>query len=125
MSYSRRNRLCCLAVLVFASGCTKTDADVLAGIGRKLLDRANVATGSVEQNWTKTPSRFVIDLRVKNRLRWDKALADVAIEVQTTETAVELKGTVPTEELARRAMDLAESTAGVEKVVNSLRVQGP
>ena len=119
----RRNRYWCLALILFAAGCTKSDADILAGIGRKLLDRANTASANIEQNWSKSPNRLVIDLRVKNRLRWDKALAEFPIEVCTTETAVELKGAVPTAELVRRAIDLTETTAGVAKVVNSLRVE--
>ena len=57
------------------------------------------------------------------RLRWDSLLADVRIEVQTTGAEVELKGTVKNEAQRRRAGDIAETTAGVLAVNDSLKVE--
>ena len=60
--------------------------------------------------------------RVSARLRWDKSLVDAKIEVSEAGTTVELKGTVGEPAQKQRALELAESTAGVEKVTDSLEV---
>ena len=54
------------------------------------------------------------------RLRWDKQLADTAIEVVPAGAGVELRGKVRNLEQRRRAVMLADSTAGVEGVKDSL-----
>jgi osmotically-inducible protein OsmY len=62
---------------------------------------------------------------VLTRLRWDKGLAGTAVQVDTPGTGVvRLQGTVADDQQRRRAVDLAESTQGVEKVVDELTV-GP
>ena len=69
--------------------------------------------------------RLVLENRVKTRLHWDRALAEASIEVHATDKAVELKGTLSSQEQVRRAVELAESTVGVDRVVNSLQVERP
>jgi osmotically-inducible protein OsmY len=62
---------------------------------------------------------------VLTRLRWDKGLAGTAVQVDTPGTGVvRLQGIVADDQQRRRAVDLAESTQGVEKVVDELTV-GP
>ena len=55
------------------------------------------------------------------RLRWDKQLADADIQVSSAGPGVvRLQGTVADGEKQQRAKELAESTQGVEQVVNDL-----
>jgi hypothetical protein len=124
MILSRTKRLSLIAgIALLLAGCTKTDADVLAGIGRKLVDRGQKVSDNLEQAWTKMPGRQSLDSRVRARLRWEKSLAESPIEVHAVENTVELKGTVAGEEQARRAVELAEATLGVDRVVNSLQIE--
>lgn len=115
-----------LSGMVFSgTGCSKSDPETLASIGHKLADRTQLISDNLEQTWSKFSGRVVVESRIKARLHWDKSLADAAIEVHATDKAVELKGTVATQAQAQRAVELAESTVGVEKVVNSLQVDQP
>ena len=114
-----------VAVLLTGSGCSKTDPDTLATIGRKLADRSYLVSDNLEQTWTQLSGRLVLENRVKTRLHWDRALAEASIEVHATDKAVELKGTLSSQEQVRRAVELAESTVGVDRVVNSLQVERP
>ena len=55
------------------------------------------------------------------RLRWDKALANADIQVQPAGPGViRLQGNVVDAVQQQRAGELAESTQGVEQVVNEL-----
>ena len=63
--------------------------------------------------------------RVLTRLRWDKQLRDAAIEVHADEGVVELRGNVADEKQKQWAVQLAESTVGVERVTDNLTVGTP
>ncbi|MGH9676255.1 MAG: BON domain-containing protein, partial [Candidatus Acidiferrum sp.] len=59
--------------------------------------------------------------RVLWRIRWDKQLAGEAIQVDSPSGGViNLKGVVNDINHHRRAVELAESTDGVERVVDKL-----
>jgi BON domain len=61
--------------------------------------------------------------RVYGRIRWDKALADQAIEIQVQEKdLVVLTGTVPDESTRDKAVQLARDTVGVRDVVDQLQL---
>jgi osmotically-inducible protein OsmY len=67
-----------------------------------------------------------IDARVLWRIRWDKSLAGADVQVETPSGGVvHLKGIVNDLTRQRRAIDLAESTEGVDKVVNELGLKQP
>ena len=71
---------------------------------------------------TSTP----VDARVRWRIRWDKALAGAEIEVNTPSSGVvQLRGIVNDLTRQRRAIELAETTEGVERVVNDLGLKQP
>lgn len=110
--------------LAFLSGCKKSDAEALANIGARIAERTQDMSDQARHKWTILPGRLTLENRVKYRLRWDKALAECTIEVSAQEQKVELTGTVPTADLVRRAVELTETTLGVDGVVNSLRVEG-
>ena len=68
---------------------------------------------------------MTLDTRVAARLRWDKALVNHKIEVTAADGVVELKGKVGDLIQRRRAVEIAQSTAGVNEVRDSLEVAGP
>ena len=64
---------------------------------------------SMRANWSDAS----LENRVSARLRWEKQLADVRIEVKSAGNGViELKGTVGNLHQRRRAVELAEMTEG-------------
>ncbi len=114
--------------LIFASlgGCSQQDADGLERIGRKLAARAELWTASLnEQLPLKLASLQgdTLENRVANRLRWDRLLVEEKIEVAANGAEIELKGLVSSAEQKRRAVELAENTTGVERVVDHLQVK--
>lgn len=121
-----------LAGLAVVSGCKQDDTDRLARVGRKLGARAETftaeATGQMLAGWTAARGNFddgALDVRVHNRLKWDKLLAGAAIDVEAAGKEVRLKGQVTSLAQRQRAMQLAEGTLGVEKVVDQLVAAGP
>ena len=120
----RLKKLGCMATMGLAlalSGCQRSDAEALASIAGKIAERTHGYAEQLQQKCPALPGS--LESRIKNRLRWDKSLADSTVEVVVADKNVELKGNLATPEQVRRAVDLAESTVGVENVVNSLRVE--
>jgi hypothetical protein len=106
-------------------GCNSDDSDRLGRIGRKVADRLAALTGEsdgkLNRGWAALRSgwdNYPIDVRVSMRLRWDRALTDCKIEVIRQGAKVELTGTVPNAAAHQRAIELAESTDGVESVAD-------
>ncbi len=61
--------------------------------------------------------------RVTNRIRWDKRLVNSVLQIEAQlDGAVILRGSVVDAAAKNRAVDLAESTVGVTKVVDELAV---
>jgi osmotically-inducible protein OsmY len=122
--------LACLALV--AAGCDGQDADRLARIGRKAVDKLQVQAGT---DPGRTPDslqsirgglgEFALDAKVSARLRWDKQLEGTTILVGAAGGgAVRLTGTVPSFEARQRAVQLANSTSGVSKVIDELTEAG-
>jgi osmotically-inducible protein OsmY len=105
-------------------GCSRQDTECLSGIGRKIADRASAATAHYRQHLDALNFSRGDNLveRVRLRLRWEKVLAGVQFEVLANGTEIELKGNFKNAEQRARAVELAESTAGVERVLVSLTV---
>jgi hypothetical protein len=62
-----------------------------------------------------------LDARVLWRIRWDKALAGADVQVESPSGGVvKLRGIVNDLGRQRRALELAESTEGVDRVINEL-----
>lgn len=110
-----------LCILFLLAGCARQDADSLARIGRKLAERAGDWIGDVREQLDLGGGDSV-QARVTQRLRWEKKLADVAIEVKAQGAEVELCGIVPDHALKLRALELAEATTGVQKVIDNIQV---
>jgi osmotically-inducible protein OsmY len=111
-------------VLTLAAGCNRQDTEALTRIGKKLVSRADSITGDLQSrantSWHTSGLDLDLEGRVAARLRWDKQLADTPLEVEASGGVVELRGQVRDLDQHRRAIMLAESTAGVEGVKDSL-----
>jgi len=118
--------LACLALLL--AGCDGQDADRLAKIGRKAADKLQAQTGGDPgrgadslQSIRGGLGEFALDAKVSARLRWDKELDGIPIQVGAVGAGVvKLSGKVPTFEARQRAVQLANSTTGVSKVIDEL-----
>jgi osmotically-inducible protein OsmY len=119
-----------LAVTVAAAvGCTNQDSDHLTRIAGKVAARfdglGDNANDKLSAGWRALHAdidELALDARVSARLRWEKTLAGSHIQVQANGGIVELKGTVHNLEQRRRAVEVAESTVGTEKVSDLLEV---
>jgi osmotically-inducible protein OsmY len=114
-------------VMTVSAGCSRQDAEGLSRIGRKISAHAKGSAGDVGGKVEhalfgskKDPS---LQEKVQDRLRWDNALADVKLEVSVKNKEVELKGEVKTAQQRLRAIDLAETSVGVEKVTDAIVVR--
>jgi osmotically-inducible protein OsmY len=131
MGSLHRRRICWLLFVsgIFLTGCTGEDTERLARVGHKVMGRAGALTGSSEAGLMRNLQAVRGEFgeqgaagKVSARLRWDKSLADAKIEVKEAGGAIELKGSVRDQAQKQRAVELAESTEGVEKVTDSLEV---
>lgn len=124
---SRRRRAIWLVSLVLVTAGCGQDADVLARLGRKSwskLESLGQETAThlgprIEAARAGCPDP-TLAARVSCRLRWDQALEGAAIEVHASEGNIELTGTVTNQAQRQKAVELAETTVGVEMVVDSL-----
>ena len=114
--------------VLFLTGCSRQDADVLARIGQNLWDRAQSV------NVTDTTNKLArsmplprsgdgdeLERRVESRLRADPALT--SLRVRTEGGQIKLCGRVRDEDERKRALSLAEEAAGAGKVIDGL--EGP
>jgi len=100
------------------------------GVGERLgesIDRGlNTLGQKIRKGWAdirKSIDELGVQGRVYGRLRWDKALANAPIEISVqNENTVVLSGTVPDRAAHTTAVNLAQSTIGVGKVVDQLTV---
>jgi BON domain len=113
-------------------GCTGEDNEHLGRVGRKVVDRAETLVGDpdgrLHRGWQALRGEMGevgLEGKVSQRLAWDKKLVNASIQVRADGGAVELKGAVRDEAQRKHALELAESTAGVNKVTDSLEVVPP
>lgn len=113
-----------LLCLLPAFGCSRQDSEGLARIARKLAARVGDVTGEVKGTLGNGLLNLELGLeaRVAARLRWDKSLAEAVITVTAQGNDIELKGTIKDQSQRQRAVELAESTSGVEKVSEQLQI---
>jgi osmotically-inducible protein OsmY len=111
--------------VTLASGCNQQDADCLSRIGRKVTAHARSGAGEVggkfDLRWARTEP--TLQEKIQDRLRFDNALTEIAFEVKVKDKEVELKGTVTTPLQRQHAVELAESVAGVDRVIDSLKLR--
>jgi osmotically-inducible protein OsmY len=114
---------------LLGTGCNRQDTECLARIGQKAAARAGVLTGrfhdSLTSGWhgvAAAAEENGLEARVATRLRWEQSLADTKINVQVKDGAIELTGAVADLTKRRRAVAVAESTVGVDKVLDLLQI---
>jgi osmotically-inducible protein OsmY len=109
-------------VLVGVCGCNRQDAEKLTRAGWKVTEKVQALVpnrtpwGSA---WGVMPD-LGVDGRVRARLQADKHLASFNVEVIAVDRGVRLRGHIGDAALKQRALEMAESTVGVEKVVDEL-----
>jgi hypothetical protein len=114
-----------LGLSALAAGCSRQDSDRLARVGKRLATRFEDVTADCSAGLGSSWNGGGPGLsgRVAARLRWDKGLAGLPIQVHGAGGGtVELKGSVRDLSQRRRAVELAESTDGVEKVNDQLQI---
>jgi hypothetical protein len=111
-------------IIVACSVCNRSDGDRLARVAGKvtqkiqeLLPERTPLTGSFALT-----SGVNLDNRVRDRFKTDRYLAPLPIDIDVNVSTVRLRGPVNDEVLKRRAVEIAESTVGVEKVVDEIVV---
>jgi osmotically-inducible protein OsmY len=118
-----------LLITFLAAGCSREDTDRLAKIGQISKERTQAALANMEKDHIATKSGgltlFPSDVahRVQQRLKSDKKLAELNIEISAEGGEVELQGIVHNDTQRKRAVELASETVGVAKVKDNLKVQ--
>lgn len=117
-----------LGLALSICGCSQ-DADRLArvvhktsakfnGLTEGLRDKLHNGWGAVRSSVSETS----LDSRVGLRLRWDSDMTGADVQVRLAGPGVvELTGVVADLAQRRRAVELAETTTGVESVLDHLR----
>jgi osmotically-inducible protein OsmY len=104
----------------------KTETAVEKGVGKaeqgvsKAADKTAEAVGKVGDKASDTS----VTTRVKAGFSGEKLLQDTAIDVDTTNHVVTLRGTVASDAAKARAGEIARSIDGVTRVVNEIVVRG-
>ena len=117
-----------IGLVLLLAGCEGQDADRLAKIGTKVIDKLQGQTGGATgrlpdslQSIRGGLGEFALDAKVAARVRWDQQLDGMPIQVVGTKPgAVKLSGTVSSFEAHQRAIQLARSTTGVTDVIDEL-----
>jgi osmotically-inducible protein OsmY len=125
-----------LGVLVFGAivggslaGSKSTDPDRIAAVGQVVGQKVRAAlpepakvTGPLAA--LRVGDALTVEERVRVRVRTDKRMAGAEVYAVPGANAgeVRLRGVAATADQAQRAVRIAESTTGVEKVVNEIAV---
>jgi hypothetical protein len=125
IAMSRLPTLFVLSLLALTAGCKPRDGDILRKIVHRTGEKLQGAVGPVNRlgEGAAGAARSGAAGRVEARLRWDRYLANIRVEASGDEDGVVvLSGKVKNVQLKQRALDLAQSTVGVERVKDEVRV---
>lgn len=120
-----------LGLAVLACGCGGEDTARLGRVGRLTMAKFGALTRGVRaklaggwQGARAAAGEDAIDGRVAQRLRWDKDMVGAEVQVSAPEPGVvRLQGTVSGLTQRRRAVALAQSTLGVQEVLDELTAE--
>lgn len=119
-----------LATALCILGCSERDADRISKVSGKALDKANEFTSHASEriglsirSAKGNLDQLELTGRVYARLNWDQPLQGSAIKVSADKGHITLTGNVKDEAQRRRAVDLTQSTAGVDKVTDTLQAE--
>jgi hyperosmotically inducible periplasmic protein len=104
------------------AGCDRADGDRLARAGRRaaLNVQALVPERTPFADAINLPKNATAVERVRARFQSDRSLGSLAIEIAGSDGVVRLKGQIADQAIRQRAIDMAEATVGVEKVIDEL-----
>lgn len=119
---------CLFLLALLPAGCKARDGDTLRQASRKAGEKLRRAAAPASEAATPLGD-FLNDgslaARVEWRIRHDRYLAGQRFGVRADAGGVvTLSGTVPEATLRTRALELARSTLGVEKVVDEVKLAG-
>jgi hyperosmotically inducible periplasmic protein len=114
-------------VLCLLCGTAWVQAPAQVGELQERVERGLSQLGTqIQEGWAEvrqSVDRMGLTGRVYARLHWDKALQDAALEIEAEEgQTVVLKGSVPSQAAKEKAVQLAQETVGVKRVVDRLSV---
>lgn len=125
--------LAAIAVPVFGTGCERQGDPPVEPRARAPIAGAGPQTGAPGTQGTADSSRAegtlhqadaAITARVKTALMADEQVKGMAIDVDTKDAKVTLKGALDHEDQVARAVEVAQAIEGVREVVNRLSVKG-
>lgn len=116
-----------LLLVVLLPGCKTRDGDLLGQIFHRTGQKTQTALGGASTTFANrvrgTLTQIGIADRVVGRLRWDRYLEDVNVQVETVgEGVIRIEGTVADSSTKQRLLDLARATTGVVSVEDSIRL---
>ena len=119
-----------IALLAIVTTTTLPSLRAQDGIGERIgqsLDQGlNRLQGELREGWAslkQTVDRLGIEGRVYSRLRWDKEVATSTIDLDATDGGVvTLRGQVRNAAAKQKAVQLAQDTVGVNRVIDELSV---
>ena len=107
----------------------KKVGEKLDEVGREIKQGFTKAGDAAKEQFARARSSVQamgVESRVYGRIHWDKALHDALIELTVSaDGVVTLDGTVADARAKRRAVELAQETVGVTRVVDRLAVRPP
>jgi osmotically-inducible protein OsmY len=106
-------------------GAAEKAGEKLDAVGRKIKEVLQKTEDRVREGFHRTRESvhaMGILARVYGRLHWDKALHSSSLTIRIENGAVALRGAVPDAAAKAKAVELAEDTVGVNKVVDELSV---
>jgi len=114
-------------------GCSDADAEKLRRAGDKTYDRVVNAAQQVADELGKTlldqkpptaapPPTPDLAQKVQHRLDWERDLAGLSLQVSANADTITLSGSVKNDAQRQRAVQLAEATVGVAKVIADLDI---
>lgn len=114
-----------LFVMLVGSNFQRSDGEHLAQIGRLAVNRFRGAMPPMERlagpmTALKRTIPTRLEDRVRSRLESDRKLEGLAIQVACEGGTVTLRGFVPDEDAHRRAVELTQTTSGIEHVIDEL-----
>ncbi len=117
-----------LSLALAIAGCSDQELQKIGKVGNKALDKAGEFTGQAgDQIGVTLPTITNLDQmdlanRIYVRLKWDQGLQGAGIKVRAIGGKVTLTGHVRNEAQRRWAVEIAQATAGVESVSETLEV---
>jgi hypothetical protein len=119
---------CGVGVVVAAGGCNQTDRDCLTRATRRVAAQFEWLRQHAPRELEAAPlvSEPLTPVgKVRVRIQSDRYLRPLGLRVSGEGTSVTLAGEVPDEAYRVRAVELAQSTVGVEQVVDQLHCRPP